>query len=77
MTVRRLATVAIVVLAIAPALAGCGGSSKGDAEATTPATQSTAPDEVGLTDLTSVEQLRAAFNEDRGTARLLLLLSPT
>lgn len=30
-----------------------------------------------LTDLNSVEQLRARFNQDKGTPRLLLLLSPT
>ena len=30
-----------------------------------------------VTDLTSVDQLRASFNRDTGHARLILLLSPT
>ena len=32
---------------------------------------------VALTDISSVEQLRARFNQDKGSPRLLLLLSPT
>ena len=32
---------------------------------------------VGLTDISDIEQLRARFNQDKGTPRLLLLLSPT
>lgn len=32
---------------------------------------------IALTDISDIEQLRARFNQDKGTPRLLLLLSPT
>lgn len=48
-------------------LAGCGGS---DAE------EPAAP-VLGVRDLTSLEPLKAAFNGDAGTPRLLLILEPT
>jgi hypothetical protein len=32
---------------------------------------------VALTDISSVEQLRERFNQDKGSSRLVLLLSPT
>jgi hypothetical protein len=35
------------------------------------------PPGVTLTDLQSVEQLRATFNADRGSPRLIVILSPT
>jgi hypothetical protein len=55
------------------ALAGCGGSD-GAAQSTGPAA---APSAAALTDLGSVLDLRAAFNDDGGAPRLILLLSPT
>jgi hypothetical protein len=33
--------------------------------------------DVTLTDLNSIEELRARFNQDKGVPRILLLLSPT
>ena len=32
---------------------------------------------VALTDIHNIEELRTRFNQDKGTPRLLLLLSPT
>lgn len=32
---------------------------------------------VALTDLNTIEELRARFNEDKGKIRILLLMSPT
>jgi hypothetical protein len=51
----------IVLLLLAVLLAGCGGG--GDPE--------------GLSDLTTVEELRAEFNDRRGEPRVILVLSPT
>ena len=76
MTRRRLATTAIALLA-ALALAGCTNRSSDEADTRTAATRPSEQDDVRLTDLASVEQLRTRFNQDRGTPRLILLLSPT
>jgi outer membrane lipoprotein SlyB len=74
-TRRRASALAV---AVSLALAGCSTGSDNEAEAaTTSSTRSTEQGNVRLTDLTSVEQLRTRFNDDRGSARLLLLLSPT
>jgi ABC-type glycerol-3-phosphate transport system substrate-binding protein len=59
--VRRASLLVLLTVA----LAACGGDS-GDGSAGG-----------GLSDLTSVEELSARFNEDRGEPRLVLLLSPT
>ena len=58
------------LLLIAAVLAGCGSDSAPPAAGDAPASSK-------LTDLSSVLPLRAAFNEDRGSTRLLLVLSPT
>jgi hypothetical protein len=61
---RRVVTALAVLLVLA--VSGCGGSE-------------TASDNApgGVVDLAQLDTLRAAFNEDEGRARLLLLLSPT
>jgi hypothetical protein len=60
---------ALVLVLFAGVLAGCGGGTdEGDRG-------SAAPDRV--TPVSNVLQLRAAFNEDGGKPRLLLILSPT
>jgi hypothetical protein len=56
--------VIIAVVVVAAIIAGVIGSIKPDSN-------------VVLTDLNSVEELRARFNQDKGMPRLLLLLSPT
>ena len=58
---------AVVALVATLAVAGCGGS----------ATSERAPERQRLADLHSVFPLRAAFNEGRGSPRLVLVLSPT
>ena len=75
MTRRRPALV--VLLAAVLAVAGCGSGSSDETGTPRPTTPSSKQDGVQLTDLTSVEQLRTRFNEDRGAPRLILLLSPT
>lgn len=56
---------ASLLVLLSVALVACGGGSGDNGE------------NGGLTDLTSVEELSARFNEDRGEPRLVLLLSPT
>jgi len=54
----------VAVVVLAAIIAGVIGSIKPDSN-------------VVLTELNSIEELRARFNQDKGTPRLLLLLSPT
>jgi hypothetical protein len=62
---RRLLQAVVLLLAlVAPS---CGGAGSRLEEAT--------PGRI--VDLTSIEPLRQAFNDDEGRARVLLLLSPT
>lgn len=77
----RRARRAALLGALAFGLAGCGGSD-GDAGAQSgnnepPATAPSPAREATLSDITSVDELRARFNADEGKPRLLLLLSPT
>jgi hypothetical protein len=61
-------------------LAGCGGGGDGAepaAQPTTTAGKSSTHAEPSLTDLASVDQFAALFNEQQGVPRLVLLLSPT
>jgi hypothetical protein len=50
-----------VLLLLVLLLAACGGSA----------------DREGLSDLTTVEELRTQFNDRRGEPRVILVLSPT
>jgi len=54
-----------VIASIALVATGCGSEGGGD----------TSPR--GVVELTSIDTLRQAFDDDVGSARLLLLLSPT
>ena len=60
----RCALVAFIA-SIALVATGCGSEGRGD----------TSPR--GVVELTSIDTLRQAFDDDVGSARLLLLLSPT
>jgi len=62
-----LRLVAAASLVVVLAATGCGSSSSPSTDAS--------PERVR--ELTSIEGLRESFNDDRGTPRLLLLLSPT
>ena len=65
---RRLA-ILLFAGACLLALAACGSDSSPTPQAT--------GESAALEDVSSILELRAAFNADRGTPRLLLLLSPT
>jgi hypothetical protein len=67
---RRLLLLLLAVAAVATA---CGSDS--DSGANTTGGGKARPSAV--VELTTILQLRGAFNEDRGKPRLLLLLSPT
>jgi hypothetical protein len=58
--------VAALAVLLVLAVTGCGGSDTASDSASG-----------GVVDLARLDTLRAAFNEDEGRARLLLLLSPT
>jgi hypothetical protein len=60
---RMMAAVAVLLML---AVSGCGSS---QAPADTALS--------GVVDLARLDTLRAVFNEDKGRARVLLLLSPT
>ena len=59
------AGLAVLLVTAGLGLAGCGS----DTDAAAPSDQ--------ITDLTRLDQLRAAYEADEGSARLVLLLSPT
>ena len=68
---RRLALVA--VCAVALAAAGCGAGTTEPTTSSTPAAGRSG----GVTELRSVDQLRAAFDAHDDVPRLVLLASPT
>jgi hypothetical protein len=66
---RRLAPV-VVACVLAMLVAACGGTTR-----TSPPPSETKS--AGVTELTDIGQLRAAFNAHRGVPRLIVLASPT
>jgi hypothetical protein len=63
--------VSVLLVASVLGLAGCSSGSESNERGAAPAQPAQ------LADLDSVLDLRAAFNDDRGKPRLLLLLAPT
>lgn len=57
-----------VLAALVVLLGGCGGSKRDDVA------ESAAPK---VRDISTLDDLKRTFNEDEGTPRLLLILSPT
>ena len=79
----RFAWHAIVVVAVTLGACSANGSPDGAVQRTTAspfsrgdAGRPEAP-RPGLSDLTAIDELRAAFNTDTGTPRVLVILSPT
>ena len=74
---RRIAWAAAFSLMLS---ACAGGSSNPAAQPIAPLTGGPAPADAsggGFTDVGGIEELRAKFGQDDGSARLVLLLSPT
>jgi len=73
------ATIVVVVALLAILLTGCGGGGNRTERATSPGAtaETSTPAHGSLTDLASVEQFAALFNQEEGVPRLVLLLSPT
>ena len=67
-TLEAMRALLVVAALSALVLAGCSGSEQSTDIASEPGK---------VTELRSVDTLQAAFDEDAGKARLLLLLSPT
>lgn len=66
-----------VLLAMSVVLASCTPGGSIAEETQMGAADATPTDLVGLTDVETVEELAVDFNDDAGSARLILLLSPT
>ncbi len=74
---RALAVLAAIALAAA-VMAGCGSNDHATRSAgASAAGASPASGRGALTDITSVDQLRDAFNAESGTPRLIVLAAPT
>jgi hypothetical protein len=70
---RRLLVPGLIALALI--LSACTRSGTGSRSPSGPAGAQGAPAPVG--ELTSIDTLRGAFNDDAGSTRLILLISPT
>jgi hypothetical protein len=64
----------LMAVTIALLVAACGSEPRTDP---IPKADRAAPTRAGVTELRSVEQLRAAFNAHDGVPRLIVLASPT
>jgi hypothetical protein len=73
----RWLTVGLIALVVAVAAVQLGNPHSYVSEAVARLGETGSGPDAPLTDLTSVDQLRSAFNRDGGHSRLILLLSPT
>lgn len=70
-------TAALLLLVFAVAAIQLGNPHSYLSEAVSRVGETASGPDAPLTDLTRVDQLQAAFNQDAGRPRLILLLSPT
>jgi hypothetical protein len=73
----RWLTAGLIALVVAVAAVQLGNPHSYVSEAVSRLGETSSGPDASLTDLTSVDQLRSAFNRDEGHPRLILLLSPT
>jgi hypothetical protein len=76
--VRRALPALLAIALAASVVSGCGSNDHATGEpGASDSAGSPASGRTGLTDVTSVDQLREAFNAQSDTPRLILLAAPT